>query len=242
MRQASKHILLMPALGLLVLAGATVDLAQRPRAADAEKYHQKVREAAAAGIPKVMGEWTWDENVVLADAAAIKLLKPNVLIQRQYRKAGTNVTMVYLLDQCPDARNMLGHYPPVCYAGQGMVLTRQTPVTLHMVDDAGDTPIGAMEYIFLNKGQNQDTRTQIFNFMILPSGRYVTDMDDIYRAAADFGQRFRGAAQMQFVFGLPPGASESELTDIRQENQKTVETFLSTTSGLLKLIYSGGRP
>ena len=187
--------------------------------------------------------------MTFSDQAANELLKPNVLLQRRYTLPGTPKAMTLLLDQVKDAQAMLGHYPPVCYRGLGQVLVDDdgreldsdegTAVTLHMAGPAGAMDIPAMVYTFEDKGRG--SRQMIFNFLILPSGRFVTRMAEVDRAAADFGQRCYGAAQLQFAFGLPKDATKAEILEQRDENQKTVETFLAALGDLLRVIYSGGR-
>jgi hypothetical protein len=242
MHKLPRHFLLAPGLGLVVLGGAAVNMAMRPRATDALPYHKLVHDAAYApdGVPEFIGTWTWNRDYVPSDRAAVELLKPNVLIQRQYRNGATNQEMSFLLDQCPDAQTMQGHYPPVCYPNLGMEQTERKAVTLTMKDKAGaGVLIPAVEYIFIDR--TRDSQSMIFNFFILPNGQYAEEMWEVDEAAKDYTRRFYGAAQTQFVFKLPRGAKGAELEAIRVENQATVETFLSATSNLLELISKGGR-
>src|SRR5688572_8658902 len=99
---------------LLALLGDRALLRMAP--AETEPYHAAVR-AAVAAIPQVSGNWV-GKDVPVPDAA-VQMLHPNVIFSRRYQNLSTNETVAVLLVHVRDARDVLGHYPPVCYPGQG---------------------------------------------------------------------------------------------------------------------------
>jgi hypothetical protein len=116
---------------------------------------------------------------------------------------------------------MGGHYPPVCYPANGCVVVGDKEGRAMSWTVAGKTFIGK-EYEFghLEEGQ---TRTQIVdNLLILPrkSDCYVLDIDQVRSFAADYTQRFYGAAQIQFVFDgtVPEIERRDTLTKLISKN------------------------
>src|SRR4051812_31209343 len=87
---------------LLLLLGIAFDriMLQKP-AADSEKYHAKVA-LAAASLPLVSDMWMASETTV--DQGAVDMLKPNVIISRDYRNVATGRHVQLLLVQCKHAR------------------------------------------------------------------------------------------------------------------------------------------
>src|SRR5688572_23609198 len=105
------------AVTLLLLGGIALDQALfRVPAANAAPYHALVQ-AAAAKIPFHID--TWFGTDIPVPPAATKLLKPNVIVSRRYAEMLTGRRVDFLLVQCTDARDIVGHYPPICYVTHG---------------------------------------------------------------------------------------------------------------------------
>src|SRR3954469_20179194 len=102
-------------LTVALLLGLTAETLSRPRPSDAEPYHAQVK-AAEAQITVPDG-WTF-EDFRLPDGA-IALLKPNASLYRVFKSPRQ---FQFLFIQCRDARDMGGHYPPVCYPASGWVV------------------------------------------------------------------------------------------------------------------------
>jgi len=194
-------------LTIALLLGLTAETYySRAQPEDAKPFHARLR-AFESKLVSPEG-WICGPDQKLPDGAAA-LLKPNLTFLRIY----TEPRFQFLLVQCRDARDMGGHYPPVCYPASGCVvvgdkLGRDMTWTID-----GKTIVGKeYEFSHLEEGQ---TRVQVIdNLLILPRGSdcYVTDIQDVRDFAADYTQRFYGAAQIQFVFdGSVP---ESERRDV----------------------------
>jgi hypothetical protein len=136
----------------------------------------------------------------------IAMLKPNVIISRRYRQSGSNREVGLLLVQCSDARDILGHYPPVCYRSNGC-----TEDSREQADwNVDGLTVTGMRYFFTTPRHNS---LVIDNFLLLPNGTIARDMDAIQLAAKDRRQKYFGAAQVQLVYDQGIDASErAEIT------------------------------
>lgn len=192
-------------LSACLLAGLAAETVLRPRPAQAEPYHAAVR-ALAEQAPLQIGTWVGTERDV--PAAAFDLLHPNVILSREYVDSETKRSVGFLLVHCKDARDIDGHYPPVCYPAHGAKLHSSTPGDW-VVDG---TAIEGTEYEFVDpKPEYPDTLVQ--NFIITP-GRYCRDMKAVSERAGDYTQRFYGAAQVQLVFRDPSRWSHAEREEV----------------------------
>src|SRR5262245_20175599 len=135
-------------LTVALLLGLTAETHLRPRPEDAEPFHERVL-AATSALQNPEG-WTYQDLEM--PEAAVALLKPNAKICRQYQTPIRPFQFLFI--QCRDARDMGGHYPPVCYPSSGWVAVmdenRKDPKPLErrmtwVID--GKTIIG-MEYYF----------------------------------------------------------------------------------------------
>jgi hypothetical protein len=211
-------------LTLALIGGLGAETLWRPRPADAEPHHQRVR-LAAAQSPLEFGDWKGVDTPV--PPAAIVLLKPNVIISRQYHNRQTGRSVNFLLVHCKHARDLAGHYPPVCYPAHGwrasgseendwLVAGRLIPGT---------------EYDFYRSDGGRDTHCTVSNLMVLPGRGFARDMKEVRKAAADYLRQFYGAAQIQVVMDAEVPADE---------RQDIVRAFLEANLHLIEELRSGG--
>jgi hypothetical protein len=211
-------------LTLVLLGGLAAETQFRPRPADAEPFHKRVS-SALRQMPTMIGEW--DSREVPIPPAAVALLKPNAYFSRRYTNRNTGRTVDFLLVQCRDARDMGGHYPPVCYPAHGW-----SPISAKPVEwQVGGKPLPGMEYEFSRIDEAQTFSTVVSNLMILPTGRYVREMSEIRKAAADYLRQFYGAAQIQVV--MPAAVPE-------EERRELVQMLLEANLPMLQTLGSGG--
>ena len=187
---------------------------------DADPYHKRVKEAYEA-LPYIQGQWVGTD--VPVPPAAVAMLKPNVLMNRQYRHTQTGRYISFLLVQCGDARDILGHYPPVCYVTHGWLQVSATPRDWEI----DGLPIVGTEYTFAKSQFDQSSSIVIYNFMVLPDGRLARDMDAVNEAAQDHRRKFYGAAQVQVVFdaGMPVEEREAILRDMIIAHRELLEVI-----------------
>lgn len=222
MRRSIKNNLVTPAISLLLLCGVAVETFSRPRPGDTEPYHARIRQMASR-IPLNIGPWSGRD--IPPRQEAITLLKPNVIMERVFTDM-RNRQIYVLLVHCKDARDIDGHYPPICYPANGrpersearradtwIVAGQNIPGTYYEFK-AGQFTAGA------NKADSE-----VYNFIVLPGriengqtapGQIVRDMGPVKKQAWDYLRRFYGAAQFQVVFS-DPTINESEQLSIFQQ-------------------------
>lgn len=211
-------------LTLLLLGGLAAETLSRPKPADAEPFHQRIRQISER-IPNVIDNWVGSDIAVTP--AAVALLRPNVILHRRYVHTDTRRAADFLLVQCRDARDMSGHYPPVCYPAHGWTQIAATPIQWQV----GDRTVAGMEYEYARTEDGQTNSCIVSHVMILPSGRYVRDMADIRQAAADYLRQFYGAAQIQIVMDAAVPV---------EQRRGIVQTLLGANTALLDGLSSGG--
>lgn len=214
-----------PIAAAMLLVGVAIDRVSQPKPADAREYHQRVQ-TAAAGIPLRFGNWNGKD--VAVPRAAIKMLSPNVIISRRYVNIADGHEVNVLLVQCGDARDIVAHYPPNCYRGGGWTLTQSTP--RHWL--ARDMTIDGTEYHFIMNSFDRMGSLTIDNFMILPNGHIVPDMNAVNLAAGDVRRRYFGAAQIQVIFqdDLPVDRRDEIFSEFVAAMYNTIVTIRSGDS------------
>ncbi len=216
MRQ-SRTLFAAPLLAVALLGGMAVESASTravPPGVDA--YHDAAR-AAVESIPTRVEVWSARPEAIPREAIA--LLKPNVI--RCLKYADNDATdpraqdrwASLLVDQCRDARDMAGHWPPNCYVNGGQERT-YTEARTWVVDGL---VIPGTEYHFRQTTATSSTRTAVYNFLIVPDQGILPDMPGLRKAAGeDYRRRFFGAAQFQLVMDadLPRGDRDAIFTSL----------------------------
>jgi hypothetical protein len=152
---------------------------------------------AMAEVPLFIGRWVGIDDTNIPQAAQ-QLLKPTGLLNRRYTSPGVAWVHV-LVVHCNDARDMIGHYPPICYPSTGWL---QTPVAAnpdHTLTVQG-LPFPVREYAFkgyLDGGREDSIR--IFNAFILPDGTVTRSIDDMNDQAERLSVAVQGVAQVQVI-------------------------------------------
>ena len=214
---------LAPVIVVALLVGVAVDkvLFHLPEG-DPEPYHAQIREVADK-LPYQIGDWVGTD--VDVPPAAVALLKPNVILNRRFKDVRTGQMVTFLLVQCGDARDLLGHYPPVCYRVNGWALQAKTPRDWQ-VDDVS---IRGVEYEFSKSTFERSTRIIINNFMVLPDGIVARDMESVGAVAQDPRKKLFGAAQIQLLFGADIPVSERD---------EIFKMFMKANISVIKTIYA----
>lgn len=214
------------AVSLALLGGLAAESSLRPQADAAEPYHERIK-ALAAQAPMQIGDWVGADH--RPPAEAIRLLKPNVILCRQYVNVRTGRSVQFLLVHCKDARDIHGHYPPVCYPGHGMKLRSAVEADWNVEQ----TRIVGKQYEFAEQRLGTGGKL-VENFLIVP-GHYVRDMDAVGERAGDYTQRFFGAAQVQVVFDDPRRWDQ-------QQRREIFQTLIGAYLPLIEAIRNGAQP
>jgi hypothetical protein len=188
--------------GLLLFVA--IDGRSRAVPDDTDAHHARLRRLAEDYLPLVAGEWIGSN--VPTPTAAVELLKPNVLSNRQFRSTVTGEVVSILVVQCGDARDLVGHYPPVCYPSHGMTALGSAPREWVV----NGITIPGTRYRFADTSVSAPSVTVVDNFVLLPNGRIARDMDEMRVVVKDRRLRPYGAAQVQVV---TDGAMRDERRD-----------------------------
>jgi hypothetical protein len=180
------------AVAILAAAGAHRYFATR-MPVGTEAYHARVR-AAAEKIPTHIGSWVGHD--VPIEARALSVLKPNVMISREYVNVENGIRAGFTFTHCADAHDMAGHFPPRCYPANGWTSRAARPHDWRV----GDLLFTGMEYEYYIENLGRSQSTVVANCMLLPSGQIVRDMDGIARSIAGIKGQWSGTGQFQVHF------------------------------------------
>jgi hypothetical protein len=196
-------ILVSPLLCLFLLGGIALQQRARLRPDDAvvTRYHARAYDAVD-GMPwkvEALGTpWTAVERK--PETAAVRLLRPNVILSRRYVQnttSGRPMIAELLIVQCRDSRDMTGHYPPICYRNIGHELIyadRTHPPLL-----VGKERVPYTEYKFEKYTHGRADTIYVYDFFVVPGRGVVDDIKGVYEAAENYERRVFGAAQFQVV-------------------------------------------
>ena len=224
MRRTTKTWRTSISVAIVLLCCAAYDRRSAPKPADAAPYMARVREAAA--LPNRVGVWTGTD--VPIPPAAVALLRPNVLFSRDYVDLQSGARATFLLVQCGDARDLIGHYPPICYVSSGWTLQGSTPRSWQ----AGSWLIDGMEYVFANQPVMGRGEMVVMNTMLLPLDGFKPDMSSVRSAAANLQGRAWGAAQIQVLLreSVPPERREAIFESLVEAHEPLIQTILDARS------------
>lgn len=217
---------LAPLVCVGLLAAVYGETLRRVQPANVEPFHTQAREEIES-VPYQLGGWVGSDSAI--PPAAMKLLHPNVMLSRMYvNPAEMGQWCGLLIEECRDSRDMLGHYPPICYPAHGM-----TQISGQQRDwDVAGIPVHGMEYRFTTTDGGQSHVLPVYNFMIVPGVGCVRDMNALQKAAKDYQLRYFGAAQIQLTF--PPNLNE-------QQQDQIFSDLLSPNASMLRMLIAGGQ-
>ena len=238
MRNGSRQLaftIAAPVLSVGLLAGIFAEQQRHLKPQDVEPYHARAK-AAVEQVPYFIGTWTGQDDEI--PVAAQKLLRPNAILMRtfvdsspgdyrsQYRSASL------LIVQCRDSRDMVGHYPPICYRAHGLTMDEKSSGPRDWTVNGKNIP--GYEYHFTEMFHGRTSRTVVYNFLIVPRKGIVRNMKGVEQAAEDYQQRYYGAAQFQVVF-----QSQSSAERTRAERDQTFATIMGPNIQLIETLTSG---
>ncbi|MDG2055176.1 MAG: exosortase-associated EpsI family protein [Phycisphaerales bacterium] len=166
---------------------------------EVEARKEKIRQTLAA-VPFRIGGGRWNGIDQPIPPDAQRLLRFNGALSRRYR--GTNgLSATFLLVHCGDSRDMLGHYPPICYPANGWVTTDLGLNEREQI--AIQTPNGAIPvfvYQFRRRiSDGTEQRVRIFDTFILPNGGVTPHIGEINELSGRYELAVQGVAQLQIL-------------------------------------------
>lgn len=198
---------------------------------DADLILQRNAEVQAAvnDMPYRLDDWVGED--VEVPASAVEILHPNAILSRRFRKLSGGASLHLLVVHCSDARDMQGHYPPVCYPANGWI--QITPgendqiATMTVLNET----ISVRYYNFLQMtdwGGEQSIR--VFNYFLLPDGTITIDLALVNRLVERSIFSVQGVTQVQLVMTGNPDLEVSRVD---------VENLLNAASPLLSRLGQG---
>jgi hypothetical protein len=210
---------------LLALIGAQRLMTTR-RAPGVERYHQRVR-AAAAAAPRRIGGWVGED--VSVPVQAMTLLDPNAIISRRYTNVENGSSAAVLIVHCADAHDMAGHFPLRCYPAQGWVCGKSWPRDW----PTGNLIITGTEYEFKrSQGAGQSASEQalvVANCLLRPGGNIFRDMDTMTASIVGAGGQALGAGQIQICFdvSVPEDQREHAIRELMEGFRPVLDAILA---------------
>ena len=150
--------------------------------------------AAVEAAPSRISEWIGADITV--PPAAVKLLHPNAILSRRFKPADGGPAVDLLLVHCTDARDMGGHYPPVCYRAAGWVQEDTSGETLTLTGRA--LPLRVYRFSRA-EGPGVERRMRVLNVFILPDGTLTPEIRDIRKLSERLALSSQGVAQLQII-------------------------------------------
>ncbi len=163
--------------------------------------------AAVESSPYRVGGWIGTDITV--PLAATKLLRPNAILSRQFRRIGGGPAVNLLLVHCTDVRDMRGHYPPVCYPSTGWSFVgEKTGKEATLTVNGRRAPIRVYEFRRI-EGEVREVRIRVFNVFVLPDGTLTPEIDQIKSLSERLALSAQGVAQLQIVTPLEMSLDEA---------------------------------
>ncbi|MGI9014873.1 MAG: exosortase-associated EpsI family protein [Phycisphaerales bacterium] len=177
--------------------------------AAAEVHNAQIREAFTEVAWQIA---RWRGDVVPLPASTDATLNPNAILSRRYREIGTGIEATLVVVHCGDARDILGHWPPVCYPANGFQLTGQQALTVECDIGLADE-FTVNRFDFYRPREWGDTLdVNVFNFFVKPDGSTTADYQSITNLAGSAGRSAMGIAQVQIVITHAMSAAEETRT------------------------------
>lgn len=194
-RKPGLAVLAAPLTAIILGGMAGYTLASYRPGGASEAYFTQVRQAIDA-LPEDIDGYLGHDQPPLP--AAVDMLRPNRLLQREYVHPITGDRFSILVVHCGDVRDMMGHYPPVCYPSNGWDMDRVSPEAIERSDGG---PIPITRYFVSRDDGTISYHRVIANTFILPRadsplGRDDKALDNVTRTRWSSGL---GAAQVQII-------------------------------------------
>jgi hypothetical protein len=226
-----------------MLAGMMAEARTHIQASEADPHLTRCRDAIN-NVPGVIqsSDGTWIASPWKVPEPAIQLLQPNAILSLQYVNQHLRQAVSLLIVDCRDARDLMGHYPPICYPSQGEeeIMDQRLSRVWHLPH----MDIHGMEYHFAPKSPTDEEQT-VYNFFVIPlvpsrivshrelDGVIYPDMDGVDASGEDYQRRHFGAAEFQLVTG--PGLTQQErdqaMVDLLTPCENLILTLENRPSG-----------
>lgn len=188
-----------------------------------------VVQQAVNAVPYRLGDWVGED--VEVPASAVEILRPNAVLSRRFNRLGGGTSVHLLVIHCSDARDMQGHYPPICYPANGWIRTDETGVGDTCSLRIGGESVELRIYNFRQlDAMGGERRLRVYNYFLLPGARTTVDLSIVNRLVERSVFSVRGVAQVQLVLN-----GEEDL----EEGEHAVEELLNEAMSHLTALSQG---
>lgn len=208
----------------LLLCGAAAESTQFRAPPNTSQYRALVRQTTLS-FPATLGDW--QGRSVEVEPSAVRLLRPNVMLSRQYYNAKTGQQVGFLFVDCQDARDTIGHFPPICYPAEGW--SQQTATVTDW--KLPRMTIHGTEYTFVRGIFDSSGTIVVDDFFVLPALGTAPNRDGVIAAARDLQRRFYGVAQVQLVFRMG-----SAIQWTAEQREKAFTDLIGPMQGLMQTV------
>ncbi|MFO0829782.1 MAG: exosortase-associated EpsI family protein [Phycisphaerales bacterium] len=186
-----------PLLTLALFCAAPVVLARAAGAGPDVEHLERIRKDLET-TPLRIGRWIG--TLVPVPTEAKEILRPNALLSRRYVEIGGANAAILMIAHCSDVRDMVGHYPPVCYRANGWTLeTDRIETTSVTLSNGWTMPMRVYRFVRAERGGGE-RRMSVLSGFLLPDGEIVVDMESLTGRSERRGESAKGVAQVQLVF------------------------------------------
>lgn len=165
-------------------------------------YEDRVRSeriaALLGAVPDRLGPWITTEVPVPSEA--VEILRPNALFCRRFMRLGGEEDVTLIIVHCSDARDMGGHYPPICYRQIGWNLDLERLTRPRLESDFLEDPVFTAYRFRRTDREGKREDMTVLNGFVLPDGRTSPDVFEPGLMARPSTRASRGLAQIQVVF------------------------------------------
>ena len=140
--------------------------------------------------------------------AAVEMLRPERIVQRVYTDTESSDRFSLVIVFSPDARDLAGHYPPVCYPNAGWLRAGEQVVHI----ETGPHTIEAISYRF-NRPAGADgsvVGTVATSFFIVPGNEQPFQSQQRAVEAAARDRRAAGLGAVHVMIGLDGDPDDAE--------------------------------
>ena len=173
---------------------------------ESEARQKEIQVAMTESVPFFIEDWIGQDRLEDVPREAQKLLRPNAIFSRKYRhfgaRPGETSTVHIVIVHCGDARDMIGHYPPICYPSSGWIASSiDEPVVTSLTVGQNELPIAVYYYRRMDKSGNE-TIIRVYNTFILPNGDVTPERKKISKQSERLALSAQGVAQLQIITAI----------------------------------------
>lgn len=189
-----RTLIAIMSLGLML--GLPMVLSHEVHSKQSEDSKQQQVTEALEGAPYRIENW---EGVdVPVPTAAIEMLRPSAILSRNFTNVEDGRAASLVVIHCTDARDMDGHFPPVCYPSRGWIHDRNVDEQFSLV--VGEKQIPVTLYHFRGGVDlGLPGRLHVFNFFLQANGVLTPDRPVVNHLLERHSRSARGIVQVQVV-------------------------------------------